>query len=120
MNGALKPLVETQLLTTSVATYYTAPQAVGNSMALPEMIIFANTDSVARTVTVHNVPSGGSAGAGNKIFGAVSIPANTTWIGRYPGGAFVIAGGGSIQALASANSAVTLTVGGREVHASQG
>jgi hypothetical protein len=114
MEGALKPLVATQFLTNAAATYYTVPQALANSIAIPEMFVFANTDSSAHTITMHNVVSGGSAASSNKIFATVSIPANTTWIGRYPGGAFVMGAGGTLQALADANSVVTLTVGGRE------
>src|SRR6185437_12957997 len=96
-------------------TYYTAPQGPGNSVTAVHSFILANQDSAAHLVTLYNVPSGGSASNGNKILAAVSLPANTTWIGKYADEPIVvIPGGGTLQALADANSVVTLTVGGKE------
>lgn len=116
MEGSIRPLVQTQFLTNAAAIYYTMT-GMQNDVATVNSIVIANTTAAAKTVTIHNVPSGGTASAGNQIFPAVSIPANTTWVGRYPGdGMCVIPVGGTIQALASAVSAVTLTIGGREYH----
>jgi hypothetical protein len=113
--GALKPLVGTQYLTNAAATYYTVPQAMANSIAVVHSLVIANTDTAAHTFTIHNVASGDSATNGNRIFAGVQIPANTTWIGRYPEeGAFIMAGGGTLQAFADANSVITLSIGGRE------
>jgi hypothetical protein len=115
MPGALKSLVATQFVTTVAAIYYTAPQALQNSVSALHSYIIANVDSAPHTFTLHNVPSGGAASAGNKIMPEVSIPAKTTWIGRYADEPFcVIPAGGTLQALADANSAVTFTVAGRE------
>jgi hypothetical protein len=114
--GSLRSLVATQFLTNAVATYYTLV-GMPNDVATVNSIVFANTTAGAVTVTVHNVVTGGTAITGNQIFPAVSIPANTTWVGRYPeDGLCVIMNGGTIQALASANSSVTLTIGGRVYH----
>ena len=112
--GAIKQLVATQFLPASVGTLYTAPQALGNSIALPESIVVANVTGSAATFTLYSVPSGGSAATSNAVFYQVSVPANTTWVGRYPGGAWVMPGGSTLQGLASSASAVTITVGGQE------
>lgn len=109
-------LVATQFLTNAAATYYTMV-GMPNDKAVINVIVFCNTTAGPVTVTVHNVPPGGSASAGNKIFGGPAIPANTTWVGRYPDdGLCVIPSGGTLQALAGANTSITLTVSGREYH----
>ena len=58
------------VLTNSLATYYTVPgSTVGKDITLD----FCNTDtSNAIGITMHLVPSGGSAAAGNQIFSETS------------------------------------------------
>lgn len=51
-------------LTASLVTQYTVP---GSTEAIVKEIILCNTDTVARSVDVHVVPSGGSAAASNQI-----------------------------------------------------
>ena len=115
-DAAILGLVPTQFLTNAAAIYYTMT-GMPNDKAVVNVIVFCNTTAGAITITLHNVPPGGTPIPGNKIFGAVPIPANTTWVGRYPDdGLCVIKPGGTLQGLASANSSVTFTMSGREYH----
>jgi hypothetical protein len=112
MPGALAQLVATQYLPASAGVLYTVPQALSNSLALLTSLVLCNVTAGAITVTLYNVPSGGSPGPSNAIIAAASIPANTTWVGRWPGGAVVMPAGSTLQGLASAASSVTVTAGG--------
>jgi len=115
VSGALKQIVATQYLPASVGVLYTAPAALANSVALLTSLVLANVTAGAVTITLYNVPSGGSPATSNAVMYQVSIPANTTWIGRYPGeGALTMPGGSTLQGLASAANSVTITAGGEE------
>ncbi len=59
-------------LTNAAATYYTAP---ANTKVVLKKLTFTNTDTVARTVTVYLVPSGGTAGVTNILVSARAIAA---------------------------------------------
>lgn len=91
-------------LTTSVATYYTVG---ANKNAIVKNMTVCNSTGTARTFTIHRVPSGGTAGVTNIVVSARPIAAGETqsvweFIGK------VLAVGDTIQALADANTAVTL------------
>lgn len=65
---AFKPLTQgsaapTAFLTTSAATYYTAPSQPDNTITMVRGLRLCNTTSSDETVRVHNIPSGGSAAA---------------------------------------------------------
>lgn len=116
MEGALRQLIPTQLITAAAATYYVSPYPVpGNGQTKMYSFIFANTDTVPRSITGYNVPFGGTAAAGNTIFPATAIPANTTWIGQYQDGFLVIPAGGFLQFLGSIANKITITMNGVEI-----
>ena len=96
-------------LTTSAATYYTAT----NLKARIDALALTNTTGGAITATVYLVPSGGSAGVTNCILSAVSIAANSTLVVPGALGQW-IESGGTIQALASANTSITIVASGVE------
>lgn len=81
---AWEPVVGARgVLSNASATLYTAPTKltpVGTVVtARLTSIIFCNTDSAARTVTLYLVESGGSIAANRTMLAAASIPAGTTW-----------------------------------------
>jgi hypothetical protein len=114
-----KRLYQGLLAATISASLYTAPSAPNlgpSSKAKLTEIILANTDTVARTVTLHLVPSGGAAAgsetAATQILPAVSLAANSfTRIELMT----IIEAGGMLRALASAANVVCLTASGVEL-----
>jgi len=91
---------------TSNGTLYTVPAL---TTCIVKEFIIANTANTAKTVTI--ALNGTAATAANCIFGAVSIPANSTqgfpcWI--------PLAAAGTIQALQQTAGAITVTVSGIE------
>lgn len=92
------------LLTTSAATYYTVTAGtVGNV----KEILFCNVTSTNRTVSTYFVPSGGSATTTNQVVNAVTVASGTTV--RIPFNTF-LAAGDTVQALASAGTAISIRV----------
>lgn len=103
-------LIAPQMLTSSAATYYTATRVT----ARVDSFTVTNTDSSAHNLTVHIVPSGGSAAASNRIISAKAIHAGETYtcpemIGK------VIPTGSFIQALDDAGSVMSINAGGIEI-----
>lgn len=99
-----KPITSAQL-TTSAATYYTAPTV---KASLIRQLVATNTTATNRTVTVYLVPSGGTAGAANELIITRIVPANDSII-LWEALNQALATGGTIQALADAGTAVTLS-----------
>jgi hypothetical protein len=98
-------------LTTSAATYYTVPAL---TTAIIQSVVLTNTTAGAVTATVHLVTSGGTATALNMVLSAKSLVAGETYI--VPGtSAMVLATGGTLQALASANTSISLMASGTEI-----
>lgn len=109
MAVSLKRFVGGSQLTTSAAIYYTAD----NIKARIDNIALTNTTAGAVTATVHLVPSGGSASASNCVLSARSIAAGETYI--VPGAiGQTLDAGGTLQALASAGTAISLVASGIE------
>ncbi len=110
--GATMPkAVATALLTDSAVTLYTANTRTAPIGAVCRAklmgIVFCNTDSSARTVTLYIITTGGSAGTSNTILAAASIAAGTTWVfdpGPY---GITLAAGDFIQGKASVTNVVT-------------
>ena len=97
----------TQVAGTATALY-TCPIAV---TAVIKRVTFLNTDTVAVTLTVHLVRSGGSATAANKLINALPLSANQTY--QSPELAnLVLTAGDAIQALASTASKINSTGSG--------
>lgn len=94
-------------ITTSYATVYTTPAL---SRTIVKEFDIINTTAGALDIYVSIVPNGGSAGTGNALFYANSLPANTTmqWTGTQ-----VMNEGDTIQVKAS-NTGCTITVSGGE------
>lgn len=103
-------LVPGSQLTTSAATYYTAP---ANTKARIDNLTLTNTTASAVTATVHLVASGGSASASNTIVSARSLAPGESYVVPGAINQWILAGG-TIQALASSATAVTIVASGVE------
>jgi hypothetical protein len=111
MARTAKVLAAGSQLTTSAATYYTAPTL---TTTIIQSVVLTNTTGGAVTATVHLVASGGSATASNMVLSAKSLLAAETYI--VPGCAgMVLAAGGTLQALASANTSISIMASGTEI-----
>lgn len=66
-------LAVTGLGTTAGATIFTA-----SNKTIIKQILVANYTATDRTFNLHIVPNGGTAADGNKVFGDVTVLANTT------------------------------------------
>jgi predicted phage tail protein len=106
-----KRLVPGSQLTTSAATYYTAPAA---TTARITAFTITNTSAGAVTASVHLVPSAGTADDTNIIADVLPLSANQTQTLTAAIG-HVIETGGTIQALASAGTSVNIVVSGVEI-----
>ena len=104
-----KRLVEGSLLTNTAAIYYTVASPVLKTV-IKEMTI-CNVDIVARTITVHIVPADGSVSDSNAEFKGIVIQAGETFI---VGRTCVMEFGSTLQAFASAGSAISFSCSGVE------
>lgn len=95
-------------LTTSALPYATAS---GTSTLIVKKVVFTNTDTVARTITVHRVPNGGVANTGNMIIKELSLTAGMTYDATMCGN-MVLTPGATLQALASTGGVVNLFISG--------
>ena len=105
MADTLKRLVGPQNLNTTGGTVYTTP---ANTQAVLRDIIVCNESNATATFTL----SIGTDGAGKRLFKSSSIAANTTF---QQTGSVTLEAAEIIQAAASANSAIVLTISGLEV-----
>lgn len=106
-----KRMVAGSQLTASAATYYTVG---ASTRAQIQAMTITNRNASSRTVTIHLVPSGGTADDTNIILAAKSLAQNESYkvieaIGQW------LEAGGTIQALASAATSVNLVASGIEV-----
>ena len=92
------------VLTTAAATLFTVPASPTTTLLRGARMRFTNTTAGAVTVTAYNVPSGGAAAAGNAFVSAKSIAANDYLDVDVP----IMGPGGLLQALASANTSITV------------
>lgn len=104
-----KRLVNGSQLTNAVATYYTAT----NVSTRIDACALTNTTAGAVTATLHLVASGGSASASNRVLDAYSIAAGQTYVPPGVIGQW-IEEGGTLQALASANTSISIVCSGVE------
>jgi hypothetical protein len=91
---------------TSIGTIYTVPQK--QQFTLTDIEI-CNSSASATTFSIYLVPSGGSAGSSNALFGTAPIPGNTTvqWTGST-----ALSAGSTIQAVAgTANVSIKISGG---------
>ena len=99
-----KRLVDGAQLTAVAATYFTVP---ANSLCTVSAMSVTNTTATPRSVTVHLVPSGGTAGPANVVCSARIVAPGETYnvagaIGQTMGA------DGTVQALSDAATALTL------------
>jgi hypothetical protein len=104
-----KELKEVTGLTATAATLYTVPASTTTTV---KTILLSNYTSTDRSVTLHLVPSGGSAAAGNKILGEVNVPANTT---TTIDTAIIMPTGAFLSGLASVTTSVNVHISGVEI-----
>jgi hypothetical protein len=107
----VKRLVPGSTLTNALATYYTCP---ASTQATIKKVTFVNNDTSPRTVTLHFVPSGGSADATNLIVKEATMFPSESWSPPDAAG-HVLEAGGFIRAVCSANSAMNIVVSGVEI-----
>ena len=111
MSTSAKTLVNTQSLSSSITTVYTAPS---KTTTIIDKVTLTNTDSSARTASIYLVPSGQSAGSSNLVISAVSISSGaTTDLSELQNQ--VLSAGDLISVSASVSSVVNMRVSGREV-----
>lgn len=99
----------TSQLTTSATTIYTAT----NVRSQIHAAVFTNTTGGAITITVYLVPTGQSAAAANTVISARSLAAGETYkaielVGQW------LSASDTVQALASANTSISVMIGGIE------
>lgn len=107
---ANKCLVESVVLGTSSALYYTAP---ANTSVVIKKVTVANVGSVAAKVTLYLVPSAGSPPSGNVTPSGAVAPGKTLEL--YEAEGHVLNPGDSIQAASDAAATLSLRVSGIEV-----
>jgi len=96
-------------LTASAVTQYTVP---GSTTTRVTELLITNTDTIQHTITVHFVPSGGSADATNQVLPATPVEASEALIVPLN---TILAAGDFIAALASVASQVNLLISGWEM-----
>jgi hypothetical protein len=89
-------------------TMFTGPV---NSQVRIDALTVTNIDSVAHTITIHLVPSGGSVASGNTTTFAQQVQAGQTWVSPNEVGK-VLGAGDFISAIASAASQLVMSAGG--------
>lgn len=103
--AVLTPSVQ---LSNSAAAIYTAP-ALGQ--AVIKRAVFTNTDTVPHTITIHRVPSGGTALTSNLLVSGYRLTPGESYISNELSN-MVLNGGEAIYALADTASQVNVTMSG--------
>jgi len=96
-----------QQLGVSASVLYSTPASTITTVA---NLSFTNTSASPVSVTVYNVPNGGSAGVANELVSSYSIPAGQTYVPPQAIG-LNLSAGSTLQALAS-TAAVVAAQGG--------
>lgn len=91
-------------LTTAAQTAYTVP---AGTVATISNLSITNTTANVVSVTIYNVPQSGSVGANNELVAGYQLSAGQTWVPPQAIG-LSLAAGTTLQALASANTSLTL------------
>lgn len=111
MSVTAKKIIPGSQLTAAAATYYTAP---ANTRTKISKLTFTNNDTVARTITLYLVPSGGSAGVTNLLTKAAPVGPGAVYE-AFEAEGHVLQPGDTIQALADSASQVTIQASGLEI-----
>lgn len=104
-------MATTAQLTASAATYYTVP---ANKLTLIRRITLTNTSAGAESVTLHLVASGGAAANNNMILKGKTLAPGQSYVVAEAEG-HVMSAGMTLQALASAATAITIRASGLEM-----
>jgi len=104
-----KRLIAGSALTNALVTYYTATTIYG---AILKELVIVNTDTVARTVTVHIVPAAGTAGVPTIILSADTLQPGEQ---RVYSLSSVIPQNSFIQASASVGAVMSINASGIEI-----
>lgn len=91
---------------------YTAGSTTG-SYTIIKNISVANTSGTDKTFSIHIIPSGGSAGANNKIISSLTVPANDVVVSD---GVYILNASQSVY-FDPVDSNLTLYIGGVEYSA---
>jgi hypothetical protein len=111
MSGvAAKALIQSKYASTSVTTEYTAPVS---TRTIIDKFTGTNTDVGAQTLTVHLVPSGGTATAANLIATA-SLAAGATYNFSSELQNHILSTGDFVAVYASTPSKIVIRMSGRE------
>lgn len=110
MTVVAKAIIETQQLTATNSTYYTA----NNVRTIIDMMTLCNTTSNAITATIDLVKNGGTAGVVERIISARSIAPGETYLCPEAVG-HILNTSDSIQGLASSATSITIRASGREI-----
>ncbi len=94
------------VLTTSAATLFTVPASPTSTLLRGGRMRFTNTTAGAIQVTAYNVPAAGAAADGNAFVKGKTLAANDYLDIDLP----IMAPGAFLQALASANTSVTVSM----------
>lgn len=100
--------IGTGTLTATAAAYATA---AGTNILIIKKCIFLNTDTAARTITVHRVPNAGAPATGNIVIQAFSLSAGQTFDATALSN-MVLTPGSTLQALASTAGLVNIFISG--------
>lgn len=103
-----KQLAQNAQASTTETTIYTVP---ASTTTIVKQIAVCNTTGVAANYSISIVPSGGTAGATNRIMAVQAIAANST---VYLDLTQVMATGGFISILQGTASSITVTASGVE------
>ena len=111
MSVTVKVLVPPLQMQATQTTQYTAP---ASTKAIIDKATVTNTDTVVRTFSVNLVTTGGSAANANQVVRTRAVvPGETYTCPELVGQA--LEAGGFISTIASAATALTLRVSGREI-----
>lgn len=112
MQRVPKPLSGNVQLGTGLSTLYTVPANTWTTLAAA---LFNNTSATARYITLHIIPSGGSATSANQVVTTLVIPAAGAAPTSVPAlVGQILAAGTTIQALAEAATCITPLLSGYE------
>ena len=95
--------------TTSATTLYTTP---ASTSTIVKNILMTNTTATDATITISFVPSGGTAGATNRVFTGYTVKANDTVAVDLSS---VLSTSDFISALQGTSGAITIYISGVEV-----
>lgn len=110
MTVTVKVLVPPKQMEATQTTQYTAT----NAKAIIDKATVTNTDTVNRTFSVNLVTSGGSAGNANLVIDERTVVPGETYLCQELVGQ-ALESGSFISTIASAATALTLRVSGREI-----